>query len=62
MRERLYAVISVEGNRRECGVCGVWMSKANYTRRVRTCGVSEVEGTVKVKGTGGRTRGRVLLQ
>jgi len=27
----------VDGNRRECEVCGVWITKANYARHVRVC-------------------------
>ena len=45
----------MEENRRQCGVCGVWMSRAIYARYVRYCGVSEGEATVSGEGMWERT-------
>ena len=43
-----------EGNRRECAVCGSWVSRGNYARHRRACvGVDDEE-----VGGGTRTRGR----
>ena len=44
---------------RECDVCGVWMSSANYVRYVRTCAVSEGNVTVSRKEIRGGTNTRV---
>ena len=44
----------MEGNRRECGV---WTSRANHPRHVRSCDVSEREATVKEQGIAERIRG-----
>ena len=44
MHEISCACASAEGNMRECGLCGVWMSRANYARHIRTCGLSEKGG------------------
>ena len=35
-----------EGDRRQCGGCGRWVSRANYARHVRACGRVEAGGAV----------------
>ena len=37
-----------EGDRRQCGGCKRWVSRANYARHVRSCG--RVEGGGAVRG------------
>ena len=59
----------VRGNQRECGECGVWVSRSSFARHVRGCrerrmGDGVVVGEVSgIDGGGGltreRTRGRV---
>ena len=57
MHERSCAGGRVDGGRRECGVCGVWVSRASYARHVRTCSMRE--GAAGEGEGSGRTRGRV---
>ena len=39
-----------EGNRRECGICQVWVSRKNYARHVRGCGgIARAAAPGKVK-------------
>ena len=40
MYARLCACRSVEGSRRECGECSVWVLMSDYIRHIRTCRVS----------------------
>ena len=35
-----------EGDRRQCGGCKRWVSRANYARHVRACGRVEAVGAV----------------
>ena len=46
MYERTCAGGGVGGSRRECDVCKVWISRANYARHVRACGGREGETLV----------------
>ena len=59
MHERACVGRNMQGSRRECGECGEWMSRANFARHVRTCGVREGEATVGEEERSERTRGRV---
>ena len=61
MHERTCGGGRVDGNRRECGVCGTWVSRANYARHLRSCesrrgGAEGGEESGEV-----RTRGRVAV-
>ena len=61
----------VEGNQRECGECGGWVSRKNYARHVRGCRDRRGENSADAGSesgasggrgggsTGERTRGRV---
>ena len=56
MHERSCGGGRVTGTRRECGVCGGWVLRANYARHLRGCAGGEGAGGGEV---GTRTRGRV---
>ena len=45
-----------EGDRRQCGGCKRWVSRANYARHVRSCGRVEAGGAVVRVGRGGQVR------
>ena len=52
-----------EGDRRQCGGCKRWVSRANYARHVRACGRVEVGGAVGGRdvGVGIRRGGQVRM-
>ena len=41
-----------EGDRRQCGGCKRWVSRANYARHVRACGRGAVGVGIRRGGTG----------
>ena len=41
MYERSSAGGSIEGSKRECAVCGVWVCTGNFVRHIITCVVSK---------------------
>ena len=52
-----------EGDRRQCGGCRRWVSRANYARHVRACGRVEAGGAVGGRdvGVGVRRGGQVRM-
>ena len=52
-----------EGDRRQCGWCRRWVSRANYARHVRACGRVEAGGAVGGRdvGVGVRRGGQVRM-
>ena len=61
-RQELYGWgVRGEGDRRQCGGCKRWVSRANYARHVRACGRVEDEGAVGGRDVGvGIRRGERL--
>ena len=61
MHERSFDGRRMDGGRRECGVCGVWVARPSFARHVRTCRRREEGVGAEEREENRRTRGKVAV-